>query len=120
MSRVASTTVGVIIGGAVGAVAALMLAPKAGSEIRSDVWNWTKDVEHKAADKVRGAGSSIASGIRQVPGVVSEKAPMVASKVKSLVGLGSEQANQVADQVENASEQASGQIHRQADRMSQI
>ena len=53
MSRATSTTVGVLVGGAVGAIAALLLAPKRGEEMRSDLMRGHAKRSTKAADRIR-------------------------------------------------------------------
>lgn len=111
MNRGASTAVGVLVGGAVGAAAALLFAPKRGADIRTDVMNWTRDAEHKAADALRTAGTSVASSVRKLPGMVAEKAPEMGSKLVGMFQKGSQTAEETAGKVESGSnkmEQASG------------
>ena len=117
MSKVGSTTVGVLVGGAVGAATALLLAPKRGEEARSDVMTWMRSAEHKAADKIRAAGSVAASGIRQVPGMVAKKAPEVGAKLISLFHRGREMSEQAAQQAEQKSERAARRLDQQAEQM---
>lgn len=50
--------IGGIIGGAIGAAAALLLAPKSGEEIRSDLH--VKDLVGGSVEKVKQAASSLA------------------------------------------------------------
>ncbi|NLC59164.1 MAG: YtxH domain-containing protein [Armatimonadetes bacterium] len=114
MSRAGSATIGVVVGGAVGAIAALLLAPKRGEELRSDVMNWTRDAEHKAAEKLRHAGSKMASGIRQMPQKVSEKAPQVVSAAKGMFQRGAEHT---AEGVEQSSEMAAEKAEQHAEEM---
>ena len=106
MSRATSATVGVIVGGLVGAAAALLFAPKRGEETRSDVMEWTRDRQHKAADAIRGAGSSVASGIRQVPQYVSEKAPDLVSAAAGMF----RRSERAAEEVESTSERTAESI----------
>jgi len=113
MSRATSTTVGVLVGGAVGAIAALLLAPKRGEEMRSDLMQWTRDREHKAAERIRQAGASMASNLRQMPSKVSQKAPELIERAKSRFQRGAEESahmmesatEKVAESMEKGSEQ---------------
>lgn len=114
MGKATSTTVGVLVGGAIGAISALLLAPKRGEEMRSDVKGWARETEHKAAAKIRETGSKAAGGIRQVPHLVSEKAPQMASKVR---GMFSRQSEQAAETVEAGSQMAAGRMEEAAERM---
>lgn len=98
MSRATSTTIGVLVGGAAGAVAALLLAPKRGEELRSDMMHWTRDTTHKAAAKAREIGSSVASSVRHWTHTVSEKAPEVVSAAKGRFRRGAERAAEGAEQ----------------------
>jgi len=51
-SNTKSFFLGALIGGAIGAVAALLLAPKSGRELRRDIVDTTTDVYDKATDYV--------------------------------------------------------------------
>lgn len=85
MGKAASTTVGVMVGGALGAITALLLAPKRGEETRGDVARWTRERQHKAADSLRAAGHNVADTLREIPSKVAEKAPEIASRVKDRI-----------------------------------
>ncbi|HHX40380.1 MAG TPA: YtxH domain-containing protein [Armatimonadetes bacterium] len=112
MSRATSTTVGVLVGGAVGAIAALLLAPKRGEEMRSDLMQWTREKEHKAADRIRQAGSSVASNLRQMPAAMSQKAPELIERAKSRFQRGAEHT---AHMVESTTEKAAESMEKGAE-----
>lgn len=111
MSKGVSTTVGLLIGGAVGAVTVLLTAPKSGKEVRGEVMEWTRDSEHKAAGSIRRAGSSIASGIRSLSGCLTEKVSMVTGMFTS----GAEHAQDVAERVNGAAQRAGSRIDKHAE-----
>lgn len=57
---------GLLIGGIVGAAAALLLAPKSGRELRSDITNRYMDVQDKTKRAVAEVKDKTRSMIRQV------------------------------------------------------
>jgi gas vesicle protein len=62
MDHKAGTILSFVLGAGVGAVAALILAPKTGEELRSDIVAGTRD----GADQVRGVGKDLKRRVQQV------------------------------------------------------
>lgn len=61
--------IGAVVGGAVGAVVALLFAPKSGRELRRDIADRTEDVVDKAQqifNKATGGGHTASSGFEDV------------------------------------------------------
>ena len=61
--------IGAVVGGAVGAVVALLFAPKSGRELRRDIADRTEDVVDKAQqmfNKATGGGHTAGSGFEDV------------------------------------------------------
>ncbi len=54
---------GTIIGGAIGAITALLFAPKSGAELRKDIVNKSQDLYDKTTDYLYSAESSFGSAI---------------------------------------------------------
>ena len=51
--------IGMLCGAAMGAAIGLMLAPKAGSELRQQLWDGTEDLRQKASSAYKGASGVV-------------------------------------------------------------
>ncbi|MCM3748318.1 YtxH domain-containing protein [Paenibacillus pasadenensis] len=71
---------GILIGGAIGAAAALLFAPKTGKEFRSDIARKSSD----AADYAKRQGALLAEQAKSTAAVCSDKASAIGSKVQEL------------------------------------
>ena len=81
--------------------------------MRSDLMQWTRDREHKAAERIRQAGASVASNLRQMPSKVSQKAPELIERAKSRFQRGAEHtAHMVESTTEKAAEYGEGPSRR--------
>lgn len=84
---------GALIGGAVGAAAALLLAPKPGRELRKDI----REKAGQASDKAMQLVSSASSKTREVASQVSQHASDLVDKTKSVVRSVKEEAETAAN-----------------------
>jgi gas vesicle protein len=78
---------GAIIGGAVGAAAGLLFAPKAGRELREDLKNRYSDVHQKTKDVV----SDVAAKTQGMVKEVGQQATDIADKTRSAVSAAKEE-----------------------------
>lgn len=89
---------GAIIGGAVGAAAALLLAPKSGRELRQDI----RSKYNQASDKAMQWMSDAGAKTKEVASQVSQHATDLVDKTKSVVRA-------VKDEAETAAASAASQ-----------
>ena len=71
---------GAIVGGLAGALAALLLAPKSGKELRGSLNEQTSSLKNKSAD-LASAAKEKASGLKET---VSQQSSTIVSKVKDM------------------------------------
>lgn len=57
--RAGTFLIGMLCGAAVGAAIGMMLAPKAGSELREQLWTSTEGLRHKASNAYEGASGVV-------------------------------------------------------------
>lgn len=104
---------GLVIGGAVGAVTSLLLAPKAGSELREDLSNTYRTFNDKTSQLASAVGqktqdivSTVSDKTQDIVSAVSEKTQEVASavseKTKDMAGSVSHQATEAADKAKES------------------
>ena len=100
---------GAVVGGIIGAVTALLLAPKTGNELRGDIKETVQTVSSKTqelAHQVGERGQAIAQNVgvqtNEWVGKAKEIAGTVASEVKAWKEAGSAAAETIEDAVEEA------------------
>jgi gas vesicle protein len=60
---------GAVVGGLIGAMAALLLAPKTGKELRGDITDKYRDVSHKAQETAKQVGAATTEFAGKVKGL---------------------------------------------------
>ncbi|WP_168735676.1 YtxH domain-containing protein [Cohnella fermenti] len=108
MSNVKSTVKGVVIGGALGAAAALLLAPKSGQELRKDIRSKYKE----ASDRTSKWASEAGAKTKEVASQVGQHASEIVDKTLSIVRTAKSEAADAAGAVkqEIASAARSGSL----------
>ena len=86
-------TTGLIIWGIIGAVAALLSAPKPGSELRSELIEKTDDIKVKADDLTASLRSNISPGVVEISNRI---APTISSAKEKLSPLVDEISKQLS------------------------
>lgn len=94
--------IGALVGGIVGSLAALLLAPKAGKELRSDIHNqadiwWKKTDQFRSTAMERGSelSSSVVDRTSALSKKVSEQSVDLVKKVKNMKGNKQDDKNPV-------------------------
>ncbi|KRF01746.1 hypothetical protein ASG89_25650 [Paenibacillus sp. Soil766] len=82
---------GLVIGGAVGAITSLLIAPKAGSKLRKDLWNTYRTWQ----DKTKAIASSVSESSKALADTVSQK-------TEELVDTAKESQHRVTDSIQAA------------------
>jgi gas vesicle protein len=72
-----------LVGGVVGAVAALLLAPKSGRETRQQIKVFTEEVKDKAGDYYEQVKDAVSSAVKHGKGIVGERKDRIADAVKA-------------------------------------
>lgn len=98
---------GALIGGAIGAVAALLLAPKPGRELRSDIRNRYTDVQDRTRQMLNDAGEKTQMLARQV----GDQASHIIDKTKSAVTAAKEEAMSWKEEKEDEMKDAVSKIN---------
>ncbi|WP_261303762.1 YtxH domain-containing protein [Paenibacillus andongensis] len=104
---------GLVIGGAVGAITSLLLAPKAGSELREDLSNTYRTFNDKTSQLASAVGqktqeivSTVSDKTQDIASAVSEKTQEVASavseKTKDMASSVSHQATEAIDKAKES------------------
>jgi gas vesicle protein len=92
---------GAVVGGLLGAVTALLLAPKAGSELRSDLSEQYQNVSEKT-QKIAG---DVSERTQKIAGDVSQRTQVLASTVseksKEYAGKAKEAAESVTNEIKS-------------------
>ncbi|WP_159065755.1 YtxH domain-containing protein [Gorillibacterium timonense] len=88
---------GAVIGAAVGAVSALLLAPKAGKELRKDI----SDTAHTAGAKTKELAGAAGDKAKEAAKQVKETAGDLGGKVKETAIHAAEAASAVKDNVQS-------------------
>jgi gas vesicle protein len=86
--------VAAIVGGAAGAIAALLLAPKSGRELRSDVFNTAQDLQGKGERLLKRA-------LKRSEEAVEETADLL-DKAQALYGEAMESSAKLMEQIKNS------------------
>ncbi|WP_238357675.1 YtxH domain-containing protein [Cohnella zeiphila] len=81
MAESKSMLKGVLVGGAVGAAAALLLAPKSGRELRQDI----RDKYRQTSDKAKTLVTNATEKTKEIVSHVGQRASEVADKTQSVV-----------------------------------
>jgi gas vesicle protein len=89
--------IGALVGGAAGAVTALLLAPKSGAELRKDIANTSTEIYGKASDYVTQIESQVGTSVVNSVNEGKEKA----SKIMSAARNKAEEILQDAEKVLN-------------------
>lgn len=104
-----------IIGGAVGALVALLLAPKSGRELREDIKETVQTLQSKSSEWVEQAKTTTADAIQ----LVSEHGSELLDKAKSAADSAAQSARNatetIAQAVHTTTDQAANTIHRVTD-----
>ncbi|CAN7183531.1 YtxH domain-containing protein [Paenibacillus sp. LjRoot153] len=82
---------GLVIGGAVGAITSLLIAPKAGSKLRKDLWSTYRTWQ----DKTKEFASSVSENSKAL-------AESVSQKTEDLVDTAKESQHRVTDSIQAA------------------
>ncbi|MFD0673997.1 YtxH domain-containing protein [Cohnella sp. GCM10027633] len=88
------TMKGVLIGGIVGAAAALLLAPKSGKELRGDIKDKYGSVHERASQLVKETGRKTQELAKQV----GDQASNIADKTRSAITAAKDEAMQWKDE----------------------
>jgi gas vesicle protein len=108
--------VGSLVGGMIGAVTALFLAPKSGKEIRDDlgqqasiVKGRTEKFTNQTLEKSAGLANVAKEKTVSLSQVVSEQSSQIMNKVRDLTNTTNEQRDVIETEVADALEQISGE-----------
>lgn len=93
-----SFALGLLIGGIIGGLIGVLLAPKAGSETRSEIW--------ERSELLRSRADEAAASLRER---VSPAASSAMSSVTSRIGRGQAEAEPVEPEAENTTQSNNGQ-----------
>lgn len=88
---------GVLIGGAVGAAAGLLFAPKPGRELRTDLKNRYSDVHQKTKEVVSDVAAKTQGMVKQV----GQQATDILDKTKSAVSAAKTEAQSFKNEEQN-------------------
>jgi gas vesicle protein len=98
--------IGAVIGGVLGAVTALLLAPKSGKELRADLSEQVQTVSQKTQElasnvsvKTQEIASNVSSKTQEIAGNVSNKTQELAKQVTVQTGELLQKAKEVASNV---------------------
>jgi gas vesicle protein len=72
-----------LLGGIVGAAAAILLAPKSGRETRQDIKDFAEDVKCRVQNYAGGMKDRLASGVQRGKDMVSERTGLIKSAVEA-------------------------------------
>lgn len=112
--------IGTLVGGIIGAAAALLLAPKAGRETRSDLnrqWvtvrDKTQEVGRNVRDKAKEVGQTVKDQSGEVVDKLKETKDNIGVEIKSLKETGKESAAEIAGAVEEAANETLEQLDKE-------
>lgn len=86
---------GAVVGGVLGAVTALLLAPKSGKELRKDI----AEQAHRVGEKTQELYGVVSSKTQQLAGTVGEKTQQIVKNVSEHTGEWMQKAKEVVDSV---------------------
>ncbi|BBI35297.1 YtxH domain-containing protein [Cohnella abietis] len=94
MAQSNGTLKGVLIGGVIGAAAALLLAPKSGRELRGDIRDRYTDVQDRTKQMIADASNKTQEMVKQV----GQQASNVVDKTRSAVATAKEEVQSWKDE----------------------
>jgi gas vesicle protein len=113
---------GTIIGGAIGAASAFLLAPKTGAKLREDIATKYRVIndrmQHMAAaagDKTQELASSVGQKTQNMASSVSDQKDKLVDKVSEVKGNITNKATDVKDNVVDAWRESKEEVKREAD-----
>jgi gas vesicle protein len=128
MINMSSTTknrgllLGTIIGGAIGAASAFLLAPKTGAKLREDIATKYRVINDKmqqiastVGDKTQEVASSVGQKTLSLADNVSDHTSKLADRVSEVRGSLTDKANDVKDNVVNAWQESKEEVKREAE-----
>lgn len=90
---------GIVVGSALGAITALLLAPKSGRELRSDI----SDQYHTVSEKTQKIATEIGDKTQKIASELSDKTQKIASEVgeksQELIGKAKEVVSTVSNEI---------------------
>jgi gas vesicle protein len=93
---------GLVIGGAVGAITSLLIAPKAGAKLRKDLWSTYRTWQ----DKTKEIASTVCENSKNLADTVSQKTEDIVDtakeKTENLVDTAKESQHRVTDSIQAA------------------
>jgi gas vesicle protein len=132
MINMSSTTknrgllLGTIIGGAIGAASAFLLAPKTGAKLREDIVTKYRNINDKmqqmtsnVGDKTQEMASSVGQKAHSLANNVSDHTSKLADRVSEVKGSFTDKANDVRDTVLNAWQDSKEEVKREAEKQRQ-
>lgn len=93
---------GVIIGGAIGAIAALLLTPKSGAQMREDISNTYQTICDKTKDIAAQVGSTTKDIVSQVGSTTKEVAETVKEEAANLTQHAKQSGQNIRDTAASA------------------
>ncbi|UKS26378.1 YtxH domain-containing protein [Paenibacillus sp. HWE-109] len=97
---------GLVIGGAVGAVASLLLAPKAGSELREDLSNTYRTLNDKTSKLASTVGQKTQEIVSSVCETTQDIAAAASGTAKDIVSTVSEKSHEIGKQASEVIDKA--------------
>ncbi len=107
--------IGAVVGGAVGAVVALLFAPKSGKELRRDIAERTEDVVDKAQQMFNKATGQVESGVEDVVNEGRLRAERIVSSARHQAENLMSNAEQVLREAKNRAQSVSDAARAGAD-----
>jgi len=100
--RGSNALVSFLLGGIVGAAAAILLAPKAGKETRQDIKDIAEDVKCRVQNYAGGVKDKVSTGVHKGKEIITERRSML----KSAVDAGKEAYHKEKDRLEKGDGEA--------------
>ncbi|MEC0225930.1 YtxH domain-containing protein [Paenibacillus alba] len=97
---------GLVIGGAVGAVASLLFAPKAGSELREDLSNTYRTLNDKTSKLASTVGQKTQEIVSSVCETTQDIAATASEKAKDIVSTVSEKSQEIGSKASDVIDKA--------------
>jgi gas vesicle protein len=129
MSSTTSTRgllLGTIIGGAIGAASAFLLAPKTGAKLREDIATKYRNINDKMqqltssiGDKTQEMASSVGQKAHSLADHVSDHTNKLADRVSEVKGNLTDKANDISDNALNAWQDSKEEVKHEAENKSQ-
>jgi gas vesicle protein len=93
---------GLMIGGAVGAITSLLIAPKAGSKLRKDLWSTYRTWQDRTSQMASTLGHKTEDVVSKISEKTVDLASTVSDKTKDLTDTVKENQQRVTDSVQAA------------------